>query len=60
MSPSELREIAVQREQWAEDAEAKDLHGSAKEWRLTAAIARELADLLDQPRGGMPFGGQSL
>jgi hypothetical protein len=47
MTPETLREIAEQRETWAADAEARDLHGSAKEWRLTASIARQLADLLE-------------
>jgi hypothetical protein len=48
MTAKELREIAAQREEWATDAEQRDLHGSAKEWRLTAIIARQLADLLEQ------------
>jgi hypothetical protein len=42
----ELRQIADEREQWAVDAHAKDLHGSAKELELTAAIARQAARLL--------------
>jgi hypothetical protein len=50
MTPKTLREIAEQREAWATDAEARDLHGSAKEWRLTASIARQLAELLEGKR----------
>ena len=42
----ELIEIADEREQWAIAAHDKDLHGSAKEWELTAEIARQLAGFL--------------
>jgi hypothetical protein len=44
----ELQAIIIDREEWAADAEAKDLHGSAKEYRLTAALARELIELRDK------------
>jgi hypothetical protein len=44
---AELYQIADERTQWAIDAHAKDLHGSAKEWEQTAAIATQLAKLLE-------------
>lgn len=40
----ELHAIANEREQWAIAAHEKDLHGSAREWDLTAKLARLLAD----------------
>ena len=43
----QLYQIADERDQWAIAAHEKDLHGSAKEWELTAAIARQLASMLD-------------
>lgn len=46
-TPSELYQIADEREQWAIAAHEKDLHGSAKEWELTADIARQLAAQLE-------------
>lgn len=48
---AELYQIADEREQWAIAAHEKDLHGSAKEWELTANIAIQLAELLDQKSG---------
>jgi hypothetical protein len=45
---SELWEISDEREQWAQSAHDKDLHGSAKEYELTAAIARFAARLLEK------------
>jgi hypothetical protein len=44
----ELQQIADEREAWAKEARAKDLHGSAKEWELTAALARELIRCREQ------------
>jgi hypothetical protein len=44
-SVRELQHLAEERELWVKEAIARDLHGSAKEWALTAAIARELAAL---------------
>lgn len=38
----ELMVIADEREAWAKEAEEKDMHGSAAEWRLTAKLARRL------------------
>lgn len=40
----ELEQIAKDREDWAKEADDKDLHGSAKEWRLTAALAHEVME----------------
>jgi hypothetical protein len=48
MTSGELRAIAEVRLQWALDAEYRDLHGSAKEWRLTASIALQLAAILEE------------
>ena len=42
MTNEELLKIAMDREEWAEQAREKDLHGSAKEWELTAYLARAL------------------
>lgn len=41
-SIEELEKIAYEREEWAKNARERDLHGSAREWELTASIAREL------------------
>lgn len=38
----DVEKIAVERALWAEEARAKDLHGSANEWELTAFLARQL------------------
>jgi hypothetical protein len=38
----QLSQIAKERREWAVQAREKDLHGSAKEWELTAALAEEL------------------
>lgn len=40
----ELTQIVKDREAWAKEAEDKDLHGSAKEWRLTASLASEVME----------------
>lgn len=44
MTFDELKKIAEDREEWATQAADKDLHGTAKEWRLTAALAREVME----------------
>lgn len=43
---AELLQIADERDQWAIAAHNKDLHGSAKEWELTADMARQLAHFI--------------
>jgi hypothetical protein len=48
MTPDVLRQLGKERLQWAIDAEDRDLHGSAKEWRLTASLAFRLATLIEQ------------
>lgn len=40
----QLTKIAAEREEWAKDAHDKDLHGTAKELELTAALAREVIE----------------
>jgi hypothetical protein len=42
MTINDLIKIAEDRELWAKEAHERDLHGSAREWELTAALAREL------------------
>ena len=44
MTFDELDKIATEREAWAKEARDKDLHGSAKEMELTAALAREVLE----------------
>jgi hypothetical protein len=44
MTFDELKQIADDRRQWAKEAREKDLHGSAKEWELTASLAEELLE----------------
>jgi hypothetical protein len=46
----ELVTIANEREQWAIAAHDKDLHGSAKEWEQTAAIARQLIRCMENKK----------
>lgn len=45
---AELIGIALERDAWALAAHEKDLHGSAKEWELTAALARQLAAQIEK------------
>lgn len=55
MTFDELDKIATDREQWAKEAHEKDLHGTAKEWELTAALAREVMAYRER-YGATPYG----
>jgi hypothetical protein len=48
LTVEKLRAIAAERTEWATDAETRDLHGSAREWRLTATIALQFANLINE------------
>lgn len=48
MTFDELNKIATEREAWAKVARDKDLHGSAKEMELTAALAREVIEFRER------------
>lgn len=41
-TPSQLRTIIADRTAWAKEADEKDLHGTAKEWRLTIELAKRV------------------
>jgi len=41
--------MANERREWSEYAESHDLHGSAREWRVTEALLRYYAAHLDPP-----------
>lgn len=44
-SNKQLLAMAAEREAWADTARRQDMHGTAKEWELTALLLREVVSL---------------